>query len=283
MVVVAVQVRARLDDREVDRRPRIVCATELAVVCEAIDGDADVRVEPAGTTADRLVTAGDDLDLDGWVTPGPWPAVARAVRTRIGKQPGMHVSGPPLARARLVIAVWPDRAGVCGGDIGWACLVKAAASPSFRLGLPDARRDALGLVALGSAAQSLAPEDPLNDDGFRGALDALDRAVPRPLPPFATVLSIGPALADAYVVAESAGGRDRMTLAYPAPVVTADVMVGDVRGDRGERADALLRSKRVRDALVQAGWRTDLGALDSGLPPADVLEALRVLWTEVAR
>jgi hypothetical protein len=66
-------------------------------------------------------------------------------------------------------------------------------------------------------------------------------------------------------------------------VVTADVLVGDVRGERGERADALLRSKRVRDALVQAGWRTDLGALDSGLPSADVLEALRVLWTEVAR
>jgi hypothetical protein len=284
MVAVAVQVRAGLDEREAEGRPRIVCATELALVCDALDGDADVQVEAAGVTADRLVGGGDDFGLDGWVTPGPWPALVRTARTRLGKQPGLHVFGRPLARTRLALASWPEATEpvrkACGAALTWDCLVAAAGSPAFKLGLPDPRRDGLGLVALAGAAQALAPEAPLEDDRFRGELDALARAVPRPLPPFRTVLAGGPALADVYVTVE-AGAGNRMRLAYPSPVVAVDVMVGDVRGGRGERADALLRGGRVRDVLVEAGWRTDVEGA-SGLPAPDVLHALRAMWMEVA-
>lgn len=283
MVVVAVQVRAGLDDREVDRRPHVVCASELAFVCEVISGDADVDVEPAGITTDRLLAA-DEVDLDGWITPGPWAAMVRQSRERASK-PGLLTASAPVARARLAVAVWPERLTAlrttCGGEVGWACLVQAAAAPTFKLGLPDARRDAFGLVALGSTARSLAPDNPLEDDAFRGALDALARAVPRPLPPFVTVLAGGPSLADAYVTV-AVGPGTRMTHVYIAPVVTADVVPAHGRGERGRRAADLLRDERVADALRAAGYDTSPGPEPSGLPDVGVLEALRNLWAEVA-
>jgi hypothetical protein len=283
MVVVAVQVRARLDDRATRGRPRVVCATELAVVCDAIDGDADVRVEPAGVTADRLVSAGDRIDLDGWIAPGPWADVVYASRERALK-PGSLVAGDPVARARLAIAVWPDRVHACGGEVGWACLVQATTVPAFKLGLPDARRDGLGLVVLGSLARSLSPDNPLDDDAFRGALDALAGAAVRPVPRLATVLAGGPAFADALVTAEAgADTGGRMALAYPAPVVTVDVVPAAVPGERGRRAADLLRDGRVAEALRAAGWDTSPSPSPSGLPDIGVLEALRDLWGEVAR
>lgn len=279
MVVVAVQVRARLDDRAEDRRPRVVCATELAMVCDALDDVADVEVEAAGVTADRLLAADDDLGLDGWVAPGPWAELVRQGRARVQKAGGLTVSGP-VARSRLAVAVWPGRLSC--GTVDWRCVVQATTAPAFKIGFPDARRDALGLVALGSLARSLSPDDPMEDDAFRGALDALDRATPRPLPKFTTVLAGGPSLADAYVTTEAGAGR-RMTLAYPAPVVTAEVVPAHGRGERGRRAAELLEGERVVGALRTAGWDTSPEAGGSGLPDIGTLEALRALWAEVAR
>lgn len=285
MVVVAVQVRARLDDREVDRRPRIVCANEVAVVCVLIQDDADVDIEPAGVTADRLLAAGNDLGLDGWITPGPWAEMVRRSREQASKSGGLTVAAP-VARSRLAFAVWPERLdglrSTCGGDVGWQCLVQASAAPTFKLGFPDPRRDALGLVALGSAAQALAPDNPLDDDVLHGALDTLARAVPQPLPPFLTVLAGGPSLVDVYATVEVGGSR-RMTLTYPAPVVTADVVPAYGVGERGRRAADLLRARRVADTLQGTGWDAASGRTPSGLPDVGVLEALRNLWAEVAR
>ncbi|HEX2038942.1 MAG TPA: hypothetical protein VHF47_04320 [Acidimicrobiales bacterium] len=283
MVVVAVQVRAGFDERAAEGRPRIVCAGELAAVCEAVDGDADVVVEPAGLTADRLVAAGDDLGLDAWIAPGPWAELVRSSRERALRPPGL-TAGAPVARARLAVAVWPGRLPGCGADVGWPCLVQATTVPTFKIGLPDARRDGLGLVVLGSLARSLSPENPLDDDAFRGALDALAGAALRPPPKLATVLAGGPAFADAHVTAEAgADTGGRMELAYPAPVVTADVVPAQVPGERGRRAAELLRGRRVAEALRAAGWDTSPGAEPSGLPDVGVLEALRDLWAEVAR
>src|SRR6266508_5767960 len=88
MVVVAVMIRARIDDAaNTDGDARLVCATELEEACTELDdavGGLDVTVEPAGDTLKRLIALGDsEVDepgLDGWLVPGPWPQIVDIVR-----------------------------------------------------------------------------------------------------------------------------------------------------------------------------------------------------------
>lgn len=296
MVVVAVQVRTRIDDDGGgSERLHLVCAPEVAVVCDTVADRVRTTIEPAGVTADRLVAADGELGLDAWVVAGPWPEVVADARSRAGKRRVLTPLGPGIARSSVVFAVWPDRVAVlekhCGGTVSWDCLVRAAQSPSWaalggpatwgapKLGLPDARRDGIGLVVLGSTAASLAPDDPLGE-GMQSALSALAAVVPRPLPSFETVQAGGPALADTYVTIEAVARIHRMRLIYPAPVVTADVLLGIV-GSRGSTLGALLDTEKVRRALTANGWRPR-DDKDPALPDSGTLEALRALWAEVA-
>jgi hypothetical protein len=279
MVVVAVQVRAGIDDG--DDRPRLVCATELAEVCASLADRADTTVEPAAATA-----TGDVGDVDGWVVHAPWPQLVDAARRREGDAP-LFRAGAPLASMRVGLAVWPDRLAAlrkaCGREVDWACVAQAATTGSwatlggdpgwgaFKLGFPDPRRDALGLLALGSLAAALAPEWPAGNEEFPGTVATVARSVPRPLPPLATVLAGGPALADAYVVAVPPAAVGRMTLVYPAPVVTADVVLARRRNGNSGQLAAWVRAARI-DGNDGPGVALDVGTL----------EGLRALWDEVA-
>src|SRR5207248_4244195 len=89
------------------------------------DGAVEVRVEPAGDTAARLVKAGG-VDVDGWLVPAPWAGLVDEVRAR-GQLPlRFRATGAPIARSPLVIAMWADRAvalrSACGGQVGWKCI-----------------------------------------------------------------------------------------------------------------------------------------------------------------
>src|SRR5688572_18335459 len=87
MVLIAVGVRDRIDNGDGggggSGALRLVCATELRAVCEALDDsdDVEVVVEAAWATADRLKSVEpDDAEVDGWLAPGAWGEVVDASR-----------------------------------------------------------------------------------------------------------------------------------------------------------------------------------------------------------
>ena len=64
-----------------------MCATELRVACDAIDGDVSVVVEPAGVTLDRLAALADDAESPVWLTLQPFPAMLDDLRSASGSTP----------------------------------------------------------------------------------------------------------------------------------------------------------------------------------------------------
>jgi hypothetical protein len=111
---------------------RLACITELAPVCDAIasasNGRITVTVEPAGTTAAKLVaaTSAARAPYDGWLTLTPWPDMVATRRTVEARDPVLAAPTDPIARSRLVIAIRRDRRAVleraCGGTIDWTCI-----------------------------------------------------------------------------------------------------------------------------------------------------------------
>jgi hypothetical protein len=113
------------------------------------------------------------------------------------------------------------------------------------------------------------------------------------------MLVTGPAALDAAGTTEADAGpllarsarRDALTLLYPSPMATADVVLATT-GEKG-RASSLrdaVQGGHGRTALTDAGWRVgdgsrpDAPALpsSSGLPSPGLLDALRGRWHEVA-
>lgn len=274
-----------------DIAARVVCATELASVCEALGGD----VEDAGVTAARLATA-RDVDVGAWVVPAAWPAIVDGRRTRAQLPAVFADPGPPVGRARLGLVVWNDRAAALGSvcpEVTWRCVGEAVAKGWAAYGHPewgdvkpafaDPSRSATGLLVLGHAVTSyfgradLATIDLEADDGFDAWFTGLARAVEPAEAPLQRMLSFGPAAydvvgtteAEAAIVARAAA-RDRVRLLYPAPMATAEVVVvGSAAG-------------RVRDdaaaALRDAGWTAPAGGR---LPSAGFLDALLSRWEQL--
>lgn len=298
MVAGAIVVRARLDDH--DERTtttlRLVCASELAAVCDDLGADAgsrvEVRVEPAIVTADRLsgLAPGLAVPLDGWLVTAPWPAIVAATRARAAADPFLDV-GDVLARSPVVLAVRPDRrdalAAACGAEPGWKCLGDEAGRPWADL--PGGRVDwgrvkpghppvgtAAGLAVLGAAtagfygrSADLSRAD-LEDGAYADWLRRLEEAVPdRTATPLLTMLQ-RPSLFDAVGALEAEAGPALVTarapkpvLLYPAPVATADVVLATTAGRAGDLLAALASGTTGRRALARHGWRVD------GVPAED--------------
>ncbi|MEA2702208.1 MAG: hypothetical protein QOD63_153 [Actinomycetota bacterium] len=312
MIAGALFVRSALDDRkeEKGRVYSLVCSDDLAPACDEVrraqPGRVDVTVEPAGVTADRLVRADGDPGLDGWLVTAPWREIVDGTRRSRGQVPIFGDAPPAVARSPLVLVAWKERADALASrckPLTWKCLGEAAATPGgwgavggrpewgpVKPGHADASADGQGLLVLGAAAAEyfgrtdLSTID-LDDDGFQRWLTALERATPpSPRSPLARMLQVGPAAfdavgttkADARAV-ERAARRDALTVLYPAPMVTADVVLTTVPGDRGDRLrDTVTRT--ARDALLDAGWdKPDAGGLPptDGLPTPGLLDALR--------
>jgi len=298
---------------------RLVCATELAPVCEALDEELAVEVEPAGVTADRLSGDGADgpVSVDGWLVPSPWPEILQASRRRAGLESQLE-AGPALARSPLVLAVWPDKLNVlrqgCAGQVTWRCWgeVSGQAAPQVKPGHADVD-EAVGLATVGAATAGyfgradLARSDLEENDGYRSWLARLERAVPTFRPTAGTavrdMLLKGPAAFDAVgtseaeaapLVATSARPVKPMVI-YPSPVTTVDVVLATVPGNRARRLEAAVGGDAGLDALSAGGWRVprrrpangiptqpDLPPA-GGLPDAGILDFLRTLSKEVTR
>jgi hypothetical protein len=308
LVAIAIVIRGRIDNSSGSgggAKLRLVCAPELEAVCRSLGSDVDVTVAEPGATADKLESAAGDLGVDGWLTPGPWPEIVRAARQRSGKDLLLG-AGSPLARSPIGLAVWPDRLAVLSGacpnrQVGWRCFGDVVAKGEWKavggqdawgrikVGFPDPSNDATGLAALGAATagyfsrSDLSSAD-LDDPGFRAWLRSLASAN-ADHPALADVLARGPAEAAAAATLDAIGKpliassarSPKPTLTYPAPVASADVVLGSADTDRGRRLAGLVTAQVLKDA----GWQPANGQA-SGLPPADLLDALRSAWKDAA-
>jgi Bacterial extracellular solute-binding protein len=178
----------------------------------------------------------------------------------------------------------------CAGTVTWKCIGQVAGRPwdsiggesqwgRVKPGHGDPTESGAGLLVLSQASsdflRSLGVDeydrfDLQDNDDYGDWLSTLERAVPDLSPiagsPFldmvqklptavydvtgTTEAEAGPAIADA-----DPDRRRQVTLLYPEPVVTADVVLATVVGaDTGAIAD-LATSDDLRSALASNGWR----------------------------
>ncbi|MEY2477155.1 MAG: hypothetical protein QOG87_2470 [Actinomycetota bacterium] len=316
MVVGALAVRNRMDDDKVSRSTelRLLCATELEAACDAIEDDPDssvtVTVEEVGTTLDRLAEA-DVAGFDGWLTPGPFPQMVRETRKADGHTALIDRVSRPLARSRVVIAMWKERATALATRcvdraVEWKCLGDAAGRPwkdvggrdtwgSVKTALPDPTTTAAGVVTLGAATATFFGQpdvgslDINESDAYGAWLNNLKTAnvnvdVARML------AAGGPSIADAAAglevsvkpVVDAAAASAEVSLIYPSPVATADVFLGTVTSERAALLAELLEGSLGRAALRAGGWQIGNAGLPptSYLPVPGLLAALRDRWAQ---
>jgi hypothetical protein len=320
MIAGALLLRSALDDRKQERGRvySLVCAEDLAAACDEVSRDhpgrVEVKVEPAGITADRLVRVDGEPGIDGWLVTAPWREIVDGARRSSGLVPIFAAGAPPaMARSQLAMVAWKERAEALAGrcsPLTWKCLGEVAGTPGgwasvggrpewgpVKPGHADASTDGQGLLVLGQAAadyfgrNDLSTAD-LDDDGFQRWLTGLERAVPPSArSPLTSMLQRGPAAYDAVGTTKAEAGavarvarRDALAVLYPAPMATADVVLATVPGDRGDRLRDIVTGT-ARDALLHAGWdKPDAAGLPptDGLPSPGLLDALRARAREAA-
>jgi hypothetical protein len=291
--------------------------------------DVEVSVEHAGDTADALAdlpdAQRDDVGFDVWLVPEPWPGIVDVRREVNGLEPVFSEAAGPIARSPLVLAVRTDRNRVleatpeCGGTVTWRCVGQLAGRPwdsiggqgawgRVRPGHGDPTRDASALAVLSQATSTFLGNEAYSrfdleeNDEYADWLTGLEQAIPpsarTSASPFLDMLQqpafdavgtleaeAGPALANA--------ARDRrreVTLLYPDPVISADVVLAGVAGTDPAAVRDLAAGEDLRRALAESGWRVDgqprvRGVAreprlrtTSGLPDAGVLVALQETW-----
>lgn len=314
MVVGALALRGRLDDRRDDSRTvlRLVCSTEMAATCQdlaATDRTVVVTIEAAEVTAARLVER-DAPDLDGWLVAGPWPLFVAEARVRAGRE-ALLTTSAALARSPVVLLVWPDRATVlasrCNGAIGWGCLGEVAGTRWSDIGGQESWGPVKpghppvgtgeGLAVVGAATvgffgRSDISRVDLDEDGYRQWLARLERNLAgRPDSPVEDMLLRGPAGVDAVGAIDAvarplldrSARTDKPMSIYPSPVVAVDVVLGTVPGPAGDVLSTLVRGRAFRETLAGRGWVPPEAGVVSGLPEPGVLDAIREVVAEAAR
>jgi hypothetical protein len=316
---------------------RLLCTTELEAACTDLseNSDVSVTVEPAGTTAQSLVALPDNQrpDFDAWLAPSPWPQMVDVQRR--GKQPLFAEPSDPIGRSPLVLAARADRAPVleatpaCNGKVDWRCLGAVAGRPwtdlpggqaawgSVKPGPGDPTLSATALAVASQATSEFLDttdyaRDDLENDQYLDWVSGIERAVPKLPPtaasPFADMLQqlptatydvVGTTEADAGpgIAGAAPDRRKALTLLYPEPVVTADVVLTAVaKGPSKDDAEDLAGDNDLAAALARHGWRVpgqssargvrDTPALPrgSGLPPdPGALVALQETWQGVPK
>lgn len=280
----------------------LVCATELAAACRAVQDEFPqlvVRVQPAGTTLDGLVTFQDAAPL--WATLQPFPAMVDALRTGARRAPfGGAVD--PVGSSRLAIATPPGRAEAmtasCGTEPLWRCIGYAAGNPWTdvdgeaawgrvrpSLGAVDRQAVALGSFAAAVGGYFGRPDirssdwqnDPAFTPWFRQLSGAVDVSALSGGTPLATMVNRPSALdiaatTDAEVAAL---GGDRFAVNYPEPSMWVEAVLAVPDGT----AVPAGLVPALATAASAAGWDAP-GAATQPLPGATTMLALRALWQE---
>ena len=164
-----------------DDQVSILCAPELAVLCERLSQMVTkTRVEPTWTTVDRLADGGA-LGADAWLTFRPLDemAAARPGATSLG--PASPVGRSPIVMAGPPAAVATVRAACPDARVLLSCAGGVAA---IQLMLRDPATSAVGALALAVLAEELkvaGPEQPA-DAGTASLVAVLDRSRSTPIP-----------------------------------------------------------------------------------------------------
>ena len=307
---------------------------EAACTDLADHADVTVTVEPAGTTAQSLATLPDAergrVGFDAWLAPSPWPEMVDVQRRVNNLRPMFARPSEPIARSPLVLVVRSDRKPVleatpaCAGKIDWKCVGAVAGrswtelpggQPAWGTVKPaygDPTTGAIALLVLSQATSEFlgtadySRADVQDNDQYLDWLSGIERAVPStPTNPFLEMLQqlptatydvVGTTEAEAgpAIAAAAPDRRKELTLLYPEPVVTADVVLAAVTGRNDIAGD--VAGDDVAGALATAGWRApgqsnargvrDAPALPrrSGLPDdPGVLVALQETWRGVPK
>jgi hypothetical protein len=316
------------DDRPSgDEEAVLACDPSLAEACARLSDEVDdleIVVESAAETRARLEAADarpDDVGISGWLTLDPFPTIVAEQRERAGVPPLLGEVAGPLARSPLVLVGWEDREAAlretCGGELTWRCIGDRAGTPwsdnegesgwgRVEPGIDDIATDATALLIGGQAATSYFGGDTFAsndfDQGFRAWWSGLWDAIPTFPATRGTVLDqmlaagrasydvVGATEAEAVPTVQSSRESDNVTISYPSPMTTADVVLVPVAGAPGaDRVADLADDDALADVLAAAGWRVEGEDLPegldpdvelpaaSGLPRAGVLEALRRL------
>lgn len=295
LVLAAIAIRNVIDDdngddpgEDGDGEVVLVCATDLAAMCDALEGVRIVEQDAAETAA-AIESGADDLDeVDGWVTSSAWLEVVES------RAPGRLGALELLAASPTIVAIDPDRAeavtALCEGQSAWECLGEHAGSEwgdlggdarwgTVKTGLPSGS-SAIGLPVLAAAASGFfgttdfASND-FDPSGFRSWLTALtepsgagDR---NPITTLVTRRGMYSAVGD---VAAAASGRD----VFVTDDSTVDVTIVLVRLPGADRIGGI---DALRGALGQAGWSSASGDVATPTLKPGVMAALLTLWTEV--
>lgn len=270
---------------------KIVCVTELADVCTALEAeieDVAVEIAEAGTTADALTSLDGPPLFDAWVTLDPWPDMVDIDR-ELDQRSGLFDETPAAASMPLAILTFSDVAGDlgCGKEVTWSCLGDEA-GPQVRVAIPPAD-SALGILVAGQAASSFLEttefdRDNIRESSFQSWLDRLlgtSRVSDAPTAMLqqgqGAFVAAGTTRRAAQAAAASERGQQQdMLVVNPDRAVSIRVVVAPlVSGDRADRAVRLLTGNTGKATLGQNGWKVPAADGGSGLPDAGVLVALR--------
>jgi hypothetical protein len=272
LIIGAVFLRNAFDDDDTaaardDDPLSVVCATELAAACDALDGS----VEDAAATASRLID--ESLpEIDVWIAPAPWPAMVDEARASAGRD-ALFAHADVVARSPITIVAGGDP-----GDCTWRCI----GDGEDTLGMPPAT-SGFGLLVLGAAATDwfgtadFASND--FDPGFRSWITGLADRVVVTDDPVTRILQSRAflALAVSYEAdakqtldAASVDRKQGLSLQYPRPVTYLDATVASV----GEAQTAIVAGAGT--ALLHDGWAGP-ESTPTGLPRPGVLLALQDL------
>lgn len=288
------------------RTQRLLCAVELADVCDelATDHKIEVTIESARTTADRL-SALPDSDrrsepYDGWIALGRDIEIVREARQRSALAPVLESPSDPIGRSPLVLAIWRDRAAAleqdCGGEVSWKCIGEVAGTQwrahggeagwgVVKPGHADPSTSGEGLEVIGQAAAQFTgrtnlSRDDFEDDAFFEWFTRLERAVPTgggtgDESPLVRMLTAGPAAFDVVATTEaeagpllaSASADRRQRVRLLYP---APVATADVRFasfiDGSDDLFDLVTGDDGRAELARAGYRVDGEDRAPGVP-----------------
>jgi hypothetical protein len=293
----------------------VVCIPELVAACQAVaaaDSTLAIEVEEAGTTYERLVDDPSSAPAV-WVTLAPWSQmVANAVA--LAGEPDPFAFAGAVAVSDLVMVGRSARmdaiAAHCGGAITWRCVGDNAGRPWADLGgqeawgvlkpsHADAAASAAGLLSFATivtdywGSVDYTGTDLQNDDAFLSWLNRLEAAIPTYGDAVNTPLSILLAQPRLDVVGTTAAEVDQKAGAQAGDLTTASpasptLPLAEVVVAGGPAAQELFDGTTLRDALNATGWSAPATGspelpTGTGLPPADVMIALRDLWKGVAR
>jgi hypothetical protein len=288
MVVGAIQLRQRIDDgadggnaddsAQTEADPaEIVCATEVAIVC---DGVGQTAAAPA--TAAQVIADPENAPVGVWLTAGPWGEVVNGEVGRRGGQPPFDEMRV-VARSPLVAVLHTARAQALRArcpQVTWRCLGDAATE--LRIGARPASESEGLLVraaALGGFLEN--PDYVRNDIDERPEATAwlallnqsIATAAQGGAPDYQRFLAARGAAAAVFLTTEANAGPPPpgFEVVVPQPRALMDVAVASRRRAPKSFTDRV-------STLFQAGWKRPNEPSvrgDDGLPSAGVLQALQ--------